>query len=156
MSRKGSAAPHPEVFPAVSVDQIREFNIVFWQAGPVDGFLSGTPYPLILSSIFSASHNASNFLINDVEDKIMNAYMTSDLSYEAIREIMYVLSDPSTLPSSQAHQVTHSQKTSRPELQASSRLYRIRLRAVLGQSTPVLAAALVAGHTSSQLVRPVQ
>ena len=50
-SRKGGGggpgSPQIVVFPAVNEDQVREFKAAFWEAGPVNGFLSGKPFFII-------------------------------------------------------------------------------------------------------------
>ena len=82
----GSGSPQIMTFPAVDEEQVREFKTEFWKASPVNGFLSGTPK---LFQNYNLKPMWRYYCYVLLEEKVMNAYiMTSNLSYEDIREIM--------------------------------------------------------------------
>ncbi|PPQ79333.1 hypothetical protein CVT25_002563 [Psilocybe cyanescens] len=59
--RKHSAASHAQHFPPINPDDVRNFKMVFLKAGPANGFLDG--------------------------QKVMDSFMTSNLSYDDISKI---------------------------------------------------------------------
>jgi len=89
--------PQITVFPAVNEEQLRKFKQAFINAGPLaNGYVTGM-LPEIIASLFKKKS------FRNAGDKVLDVYMSSNLSYEIIRAIMFVdsfdvLSDPFTTP----------------------------------------------------------
>ena len=78
------AIPHlPPQIPRIKPDEVRDYREIFTRYGPVNGYLDGGAASFLCLQVTSLRSL-------DIGDKVMVAFMTSNLDYEHLRKIRFV------------------------------------------------------------------